>query len=145
MQTRAKSRASLFLLELLIVILFFALAAGVCVNLFAQAHIAARQGTELTQATLQAQSAAECVQAACGDQTQAARLLGAARAQDGTLCVLFDANWQPTRDAHAGAYTLQVRCETVQGLQQTRIEICRADGAQIYQLQLAQYVGGAVQ
>lgn len=59
MAVHKTSRSGLFLLELMIVILFFAVTSAVCVNLFVQAHLTSTAGGELTAATREVQSAAE--------------------------------------------------------------------------------------
>ena len=59
MAVHKTSRSGLFLLELMIVILFFAVTSAVCVNLFVQAHLTRTAGAELTAATREVQSAAE--------------------------------------------------------------------------------------
>ena len=51
MAVHKTSRSGLFLLELMIVILFFAVTSAVCVNLFVQAHLTSTAGGELTAAT----------------------------------------------------------------------------------------------
>ena len=67
MAVHKTSRSGLFLLELMIVILFFAVTSAVCVNLFVQAHLTSTAGGELTAATREVQSAAEWLKAADGD------------------------------------------------------------------------------
>lgn len=56
---RTGSRASLFLMEMIIVILFFALTAAICVGLFANAHLSTVQSDELMRAVMILQSDAE--------------------------------------------------------------------------------------
>ena len=53
------SKSELFLMELIFSILFFSIASAVCVTLFVHARLTSIESTQLTTATLQAQSAAE--------------------------------------------------------------------------------------
>ena len=55
-----KSKSALFLMELIIVILFFALTSAVCMRVFIKAHDAARDTESANYAILWADNAAEC-------------------------------------------------------------------------------------
>ena len=59
MKVRESSRSSLFLLELMISIVFFSLAAAGCVQVFAKAHMLSREAGRLDMAVSVAQSLAE--------------------------------------------------------------------------------------
>lgn len=72
-----KHRASLVLMEQLVMILIFALAAGVCLQLFAAADGVARETEQLDRAVVLAQNGAEAVKTCGGDLAAAEALLGA--------------------------------------------------------------------
>ncbi len=55
-----KSKSALFLMELIIVILFFALTSAVCMQVFVKAHLIAEDTGSMNQAILAANNAAEC-------------------------------------------------------------------------------------
>ncbi len=55
-----KSKSALFLMELIIVIFFFALTSAVCLKVFVKAHAVARETEGLNAAILWADNAAEC-------------------------------------------------------------------------------------
>ena len=59
MKVRESSKSSLFLLELMISIVFFALAAAGCVQVFAKAHMLSQEAGRLDMAVSVAQSLAE--------------------------------------------------------------------------------------
>ena len=59
MKVKESSRSSLFLLELMISIVFFALAAAGCVQVFAKAHMLSQEAGRLDMAVSVAQSLAE--------------------------------------------------------------------------------------
>lgn len=106
MAVHKTSRSGLFLLELMIVILFFAVTSAVCVNLFVQAHLTSTAGGELTAATREVQSAAEWLKAADGDLEKLAAQLDA-KAADGRLDLYFDVGWNRT-GAQDAIYTVTV-------------------------------------
>ena len=108
MAVHKTSRSGLFLLELMIVILFFAVTSAVCVNLFVQAHLTSTAGGELTAATREVQSAAEWLKAADGDLEKLAAQLDA-KAADGRLDLYFDVGWNRT-GAQDAIYTVTVLC-----------------------------------
>ena len=62
-----KHRASLTLMELLVMVLVFALAAAVCLRCFAAAAVTARETDLQTRAALLAQNGAEILKASAGD------------------------------------------------------------------------------
>ena len=59
MKVRETSKSSLFLLELMISIVFFAIAAAGCVQVFAKAHMLSQEAGKLDMAVSVAQSLAE--------------------------------------------------------------------------------------
>lgn len=69
-----KSRSTLFLIELIIAIGFFAIAAAVCTQIFVKAHILSANTSDLNQAILYAESTAEAFRSCDGDFTSFAAL-----------------------------------------------------------------------
>ena len=55
------SRSSLFLMELIMSILFFSLAAAVCVQLFVQSHTLSKSSVELNHGVVECESMAEYI------------------------------------------------------------------------------------
>jgi len=55
-----KSKSALFLMELIIVIFFFALTSAVCLQVFVKAHLVAKETKGLNYAVLWADNACEC-------------------------------------------------------------------------------------
>ena len=68
------SKASLFLIELIISLFFFSLAGVVCVRLFLYAHKVSTESRRETLAVQVSQNAAECFIAADGDEAEFLRL-----------------------------------------------------------------------
>lgn len=88
-----RSATGLFLLELLVVILFFSISAAVCLRMFTAARLAASYSDNVSLAVVQAQSAAECFKTARGDLADAASLLGAEATETG-LIAYYDKAWE---------------------------------------------------
>lgn len=61
------SKSSLFLMELIIVILFFSLASAVCIQLFVKAHTLDDDTVSVTHLGIAVQDAAECFYGVSGD------------------------------------------------------------------------------
>lgn len=83
------SKSELFLMELIFSILFFSIASAVCVTLFVHARLTSIESTQLTAATLQAQSAAETFKSVNADLDQAADLLNAQQTPEGSLQIFY--------------------------------------------------------
>lgn len=140
-QTAGRRHSGAFLIELIIVILFFACAGAVCLNLFAAASNTGDRATDLTQATLQAQTVLEQSKASRGDFAQVAAMGGGA-VQDGRLTIYFDSQWQQTSDRDRAAYTLTATTETNDSLCRIRASV-QKDGVDICSLQTALYTGAS--
>lgn len=69
-------KTGLFLMELIIAILFFSLAAAICIQLFVKSHMISEHSIALNHSILLAQNTAEIFYAADGDLTAMAFLLG---------------------------------------------------------------------
>lgn len=68
-------KSSLFLIELIIAIAFFALASGVCLRLFVKSHLLSREATQLSDAVNLASSAAEIFRQCGGEDTLLTELM----------------------------------------------------------------------
>lgn len=69
-----KNKTTLMLMELLVMVLVFALASVICLRVFVRAQELSEQTQNRDRAVLAAQNAAETVKA-CGDLSEAARIL----------------------------------------------------------------------
>ncbi|MDR2908620.1 MAG: hypothetical protein LBU86_01875 [Oscillospiraceae bacterium] len=100
---RQKSKSSLFLIELLIVIAFFSVAAVVCVRLFVEARLLSASGRDLSGAMAVAQSAAECFKSAKGDPALAAGVFGSALDSEGDVFLLLNGEPAVTAELSPGS------------------------------------------
>ncbi len=90
------SKSSLFLMELIIAILFFALASTVCIQLFVKSHVIAEQTTNQNQAVIQVQNLADAFIASDGDMaTMMSWFPNHSIILDNEFLLFFDEKWQP--------------------------------------------------
>ena len=88
-------------MELIIVILFFALASAICLRLFVGAHLLAESDKNLNHALIWSQNFSECFYGCKGrilqmhNQYPNAFVTLADNETDGSIVVFFDENWNP--------------------------------------------------
>lgn len=145
MAVQRSSRSGLFLLELMIVILFFAVTSAICMNLFVQAHLTSTAGSELTAAVREVQSAAELFKAADGDLKKLAESLGGQPIDGPVLNLYYDKDWVLTKHMEDAVYTVSVVLDEImtpdwQGCQKAQV-IARAEEAEIFRVPVKKYVG----
>lgn len=133
-----RQRSSLFLIELLLALLFFALIAAVCVQIFVSAHQLSAADATAGRAALLAQSAAETYKAASGDLRLVAENLPLLTAEAGALRQYYDQDGRPCPEAEA-AYILLLTAEDAAppGLRQARLTLSDARERQLIALTLA--------
>jgi hypothetical protein len=101
---KANSRSVLFLTELIIAILIFALSMGICGGVFANAFMTATTGTNLNEAVFLSESVAEAFHA-YDDFSDFAANIGGVATED-AVTVYYDKNWNPLPDSDGVQYTL---------------------------------------
>lgn len=91
------SKSGLFLIELIIAILFFALASTVCIRLFAKSHLLSKQTVNQNHAVLQTQNLAEAYLATEGNLSEMSFLFEnfVYDNTQGTFSLFFDNEWKP--------------------------------------------------
>ena len=100
MSTQENSRTSLFLMELIIVILFFAIASAICLRLFVGAHLLSEKDKNLSHALVWAQDLSESFYGCEGRILHMKNLYKEAylamedNETDGSLVLFFDDNWK---------------------------------------------------
>ena len=93
----SRSKSGLFLIELIIVITVFSISAAVCLRLFFQSRVIANESYNLSRASLEVQSAADCYKSSGGDLAETADRLGGSLL-DGKLMIYYDEKWGKTED-----------------------------------------------
>ncbi len=108
MRKQHAPKATLFLMELVLVIFFFSICAAICVNIFGSAQTMADNSENVSRAAVEARSAASCFKAAEGDLEQTALLMNGVETDDSVL-VYFDKNWNRTDAAETAWYAVQLK------------------------------------
>ncbi|MDR2355490.1 MAG: hypothetical protein LBE16_04765 [Clostridiales Family XIII bacterium] len=122
---KANSRSVLFLTELIIAILIFALSMGICGGVFASAFMTATAATNLNKAVFLSESAAEAFHA-YDDRADFAAAIGGSLSDDGAgATVYYDENRQPQSGPDGAPYTLRVRFFEDGDLVSAEIEVLR--------------------
>lgn len=105
-----KNRTSLVLMEQLVMVLVFALAAALCLGVFVKADQISRETARRDEAVLLAQNGAEALKSCAGDLQKMAEILDGTSSDTGVTAI-------------SGAYTLEIELEDsgIPGLGQARI------------------------
>ena len=90
------SASGMFLIELLLALLIFAIASAICLQVFVTAHLLSAESNNINHAVVAAQNVAECFKASNGDLAQTANLLqGSTETADNRLTQYFNSEWKP--------------------------------------------------
>lgn len=129
------SRTSLTLMELILAILFFAIASAVCIQLFAKAHVISRDTALRENAVSAVQSVSERIaadpahidtQLATGDTPVSTDPTG--------FHLYFNANWQPSTQ-NDGIYRMDIRETPADDLTRVTLEVKKLeDNSTLYTL-----------
>lgn len=118
---RAKSRTTLFLMEMIMAVFFFAVTSAICAQVFAKAHSVSIHTTELNEAIVHAESMAEIFRSGEGTTDVPSELF-------------YDAHWKDC-SKEASAYKLILRQEDEANLRKARISVIRqVSGETIYSM-----------
>lgn len=130
-----QSRTKLFLIELIIIMLFFAFAGAACMNLFANAKILSTNSTQLTHAYLKAQNTAETIKAV-KDVDEVVALLNATKTSEG-FKIYYDENWANSKE---GDYKLNTQITKDKDMLSANISVLDKDNV-IYNISTKIFVG----
>ena len=127
-----KSKAPLALMEQIIMVLVFALAAALCLRAFALSDRLSREGELRDGAVLLAQNAAEVCKAGGGDWDYMETVLGG-NALGYSWTVLYNERMEPVAAAEEAAYEVVVRPETAEapGLGRATVSVFEMDGGDL--------------
>ncbi|MBQ7796632.1 MAG: hypothetical protein IJ374_08760 [Lachnospiraceae bacterium] len=134
-----RSKTPLALMEQLVMVLVFALAAVMCLQIFGLSDRLSRKNEALSEAALLSQNAAEQIKSHGGVLSE---ILEPAGWESGDECWFldYDKNWQQMEsgDGKAGSYRVEVREETseIPGLKRARISVTE-NGETIFQIPVA--------
>ena len=101
-----RSKAPLALMEQMVMLLVFALAAALCLQAFVKSDGLSQTSEDRDRAAALCQSAAEAIQHSGGDFQQAAELLDADRlgSGNGGLTIIYSTDWNPAEAESPGVY-----------------------------------------
>ena len=91
-----KNRTLLSLIEMLIMVMVFSVAAAICLRAFVFADSNSRSGEETARAAMLAQSAAEVMQRCAGDTAEAAEMFGGHSTDEGGWEADISSEWKVT-------------------------------------------------
>lgn len=100
-------KTSLFLIELMIALLFFAIASAVCIKLFAKAHTISADTENTHIAITKAQNIAESAASGAFPENISSALPQAKKQPGGSFLAGYDKNWQECKLSDA-AFTISV-------------------------------------
>lgn len=123
-----RSKTPLALMEQVVMVLVFALAAALCLRIFAFSDSVSRRNQQRDQAVLLAQNTAEAIKAHGGVEEARAALGGNIRQ---TLwSTYYNEDLTPAPDAESACYHVDVLPQNsgVEGLGQAHVEVFRHDG-----------------
>jgi hypothetical protein len=133
-----KNKAPLAMMEQLVMLLVFALAAALCVQVFVLADRTSRDSADRDRAVLEAQNLAEALKS---DDVSAylSEMQGSVNGNSGVI-VFYDADWQTvTAEADNIAFYAQSRYvrDVPAGMWQAEVSVCQADGAVLFSIPVA--------
>ncbi|MDR1246161.1 MAG: hypothetical protein LBK57_03935 [Clostridiales Family XIII bacterium] len=129
---KANSRSVLFLTELIIAILIFALSMGICGGVFASAFMTATTGTNLNEAVFLSESAAEAFHAH-DDIENFASSIGGSPAENGAI-VYYDKDWRPQTSPDGALYILNAQISEAGDIVTAEINVSRQGSKSIFDL-----------
>lgn len=129
------SRASLFLIELIIAVLFFSLGSAVCVQAFVKAHLTSREARDLAFASSTVSSAANVVRYSGGTLEGFQAGYPEAFADGEGFAVCYDSELTPCA-AEDAAYTLHVDTREEAGVAYADIRMTDAADSELFALAL---------
>jgi len=132
------SKSSLFLIELMIAVLFFALCAGVCLSMFAAAHQMSVGSSELTHALNAVQQGAECIKE---DKDLITELLQGTELEENTYVVYYDSDWNIVTDQALMSYEMSIIVLEETPMLTAQIQVSKS-GTDIYGIEVKKYYGG---
>lgn len=105
------SKSSLFLMELIIAILFFAIASGMCMQIFVKAHLITKQTNREQNAVVASDSVIAVLKNASGDLNQVASLFEG-EIENGQVTIWLNESFQIT-SSNQSMYYIAVTREDV--------------------------------
>lgn len=103
---KTRSKSSLFLMELIVVLMFFSLCAAICMKVFAVSKVKTDYANDLSHASFAVETAAEVYKDKKGDVNSVAEFFGGAKTEDSTVTVYYDREWNIVPSAQESEYEM---------------------------------------
>lgn len=140
-----KSKAPLMLMEQMVMLLVFALAAALCLRAFVKADGISEQSEARDHAVVLCQNMAETIKDSAETNHQlvlsavASRLDADTREADTSFSLFYDENWQRTNTAAETAYCLDVvkLNSEIPGLGKARVTVTENPGEALFSVEVA--------
>lgn len=140
-----KSRAPLLLMEQMVMLVVFALAAALCVQAFVRSDASSARNEARDEAVVLCQNAAEAIRHSGGNFNEVAEKLGLELGQGGAMSRCYDENWQPVDFDTCGmglapaAYRLSIHAvlDTPSGLGKASVSVSEAEGEALFEIEVA--------
>ncbi len=149
-----KSKAPLLLMEQMVMLLVFALAAALCVQAFVRSDAASARNEARDEAVVLCQNAAEAIRHSGGNFNEVAKKLGLEFGQGSTMSRYYDENWQPLPisegpipgyegalpdPGRGAAYSLNIHgvLDTPAGVGKASVSVREVDGEVLFEIEVA--------
>ena len=119
---KSRSKSSLFLMELIIVIMFFTISAAICMEIFANAKVKNDYSRNVANAAFKAESIAEVYKNENGDLDKLSQKYKGTKTSDGVLEIYYDIDWKKS-DRKNAAFTARVTETEEPDIEKAFIEI----------------------
>lgn len=130
-----KSKSMLFLMELIVVILFFSLSAAISLKIFAEARTMSNEGRDFGKASVISQSCAEVYKNQKGNISAVSEILGGTK-KDNSLEFYYDNEWDECSESNS-TFTVIIReCEKKSSIVTARISSLK-NGIEFYSVDVA--------
>ena len=141
MNDAGRSRSSLFLMEMIVTILFFSLAAAICVRCFVSAHMMGKETYELNHAIAIATGYAEVMRGTNGDINSIQAVCpDSVKVDDSYLMIFYDSSFNPC-DPETAVYAGDVTLTPNGAIQNMHVKIIRVEDSEIiYELDATKYM-----
>jgi hypothetical protein len=133
---KGNSRSVLFLTELIIAILIFALCMGICGGVFARAFAATTTSANLNNAVFIAESAAEAFYACENTADFAEMINGKPDGSGSAVSVYYSRDWDIEKDSAGAVFTLVAEVSKEDGVERAKLVVSRG-GQPLFELNAA--------
>ncbi len=134
-----RSKAPLAMMEQMVMLLVFALAAALCLQAFVKSDEMSKRGEARDRAVTLCQNAAELIRQSGGNFNKVAEQLDLEFGQGSTMYRDYDENWEPLPLNEKGAYTLSISgdYDTIKGLGKASVSLWSEDFGVLFELPVA--------